>query len=151
MTRIPAAPLLLGLAGLIPFLWGAATSLSPSLAAAASGLLPGRFIGGVVLQIYGMIILSFMAGVIWGYGTRAEAGRAGLFYALSVLPPIWAFFAASGATGPSLAALIAGFVALLSIDLTAVRAGLAPAWWMSLRLLLTAVVAICLALGFVGA
>ncbi len=28
---IPRAPLVLGLAGLIPFLWGAATLLSPSL------------------------------------------------------------------------------------------------------------------------
>jgi hypothetical protein len=147
MTRIPAAPLLLGLGGLIPFLWGAATILSPGLATGTAGILPGRFTGDVVMQVYGLIILSFMAGVIWGFGTRAEGSRAGLFYALSVLPPIWAFFTATGATGPALAALVTGFVALLPIDWTAARAGLAPAWWMSLRLMLTAVVVVCLAIG----
>jgi hypothetical protein len=42
-------------------------------------------------------------------------------------------------------------VALLPIDWTAVRAGLAPSWWMSLRLLLTMVVVICLAIGLWGA
>ncbi len=144
MTRIPPVPLLLGLAGLIPFLWGAATSVLPAL---GTGLLPGRFMGSTVLQVYGIVILSFMAGVIWGFGTRASGGQAGLFYALSVLPPIWAFLAASGATVPALAALAAGFVALLAIDWTATRAGLAPAWWMSLRLLLTAVVVACLGVG----
>jgi hypothetical protein len=144
MTRIPTVPLLLGLAGLIPFLWGAVTSVLPGLGA---GLLPGRFLGGTVLQVYGIVILSFMAGVIWGFGTRAEESQAGLFYALSVLPPIWAFLAASGATAPALMALAAGFVALLAVDWTAKRAGLAPAWWMSLRLLLTAIVVACLLVG----
>jgi hypothetical protein len=147
MTRIPASPLLLGLAGLLPFLWGAATTLAPGLAAPLAGVLPGRFVGPAVLQIYGLVILSFMAGVIWGYATRAEGSQAGLFYALSVLPPIWAFFAATGATGPALVALIAGFVALLPIDWTAARAGLAPGWWMSLRLLLTTIVVLCLLVG----
>lgn len=151
MTRIPAVPLLLGLGGLIPFLWGAATVLFPGLVTSTAGVLPGRFMGDLVMQVYGLIILSFMAGVIWGFGTRAEKSQAGLYYALSVLPPIWAFFTATGATGPSLAALIAGFVALLPIDWTAVRAGLAPSWWMSLRLLLTMVVVICLAIGLWGA
>jgi hypothetical protein len=147
MTRIPASPLLLGLAGLLPFAWGAATTLWPDLAAPLAGVLPGRFFGPAVMQIYGIVILSFMAGVIWGFGTRAEGSRAGLFYALSVLPPIWAFFTATGATGPALIALIGGFVALLPIDWTAARAGLAPGWWMSLRLLLTTIVVLCLAVG----
>jgi hypothetical protein len=43
--------------------------------------------------------------------------------------------------------LILGFVALLAIDASAARQGLAPAWWMSLRLLLTTVVVACLAIG----
>jgi hypothetical protein len=38
-------------------------------------------------------------------------------------------------------------VALLPIDWTAARAGLAPPWWMRLRLLLTTVVAACLVVG----
>jgi hypothetical protein len=147
MTRIPVSPLLLGLAGLLPFLWGAATTLAPGLAAPVADILPGRFVGPAVMQIYGLVILSFMAGVIWGYATRAEGSHATLFYALSVLPPIWAFFAASGATEPALLALIAGFVVLLPIDWSAARAALAPGWWMSLRLLLTTIVVLCLLVG----
>jgi hypothetical protein len=147
MTRIPASALLLGLAGLLPFLWGAAGILAPGLTAWSLGFLPGRFHGPAVMQIYGIVILSFMAGVIWGFATRASGRQAGLFYALSVLPPIWAFFFATGPTGPALAALLAGFVALLPIDWTAMRAGLAPVWWMQLRLLLTTVVSACLIVG----
>jgi len=148
MTRIPASALLLGLAGLLPFLWGAVGILVPRLTTWSLGFVPGRFHGTAVMQIYGLVILSFMAGVIWGFGTRATGRQAGLFYALSVLPPIWAFFAATGATGSALLALLIGFVALLPIDWSAVRAGIAPDWWMQLRLLLTAVVSVCLIIGF---
>lgn len=150
MTRIPAPALFLGLAGLLPFLWGAATVVLPGPTAPVASLLPGRFVGPAVLQIYGIVILSFMAGVIWGFGTRAGKRQAGLFYALSVLPPIWAFIAATGATGPALAALLAGFIALLPIDWTAARAGLAPDWWMPLRLGLTGIVSVCLLLGLLA-
>lgn len=148
MTRIPASALLLGLAGLLPFLWGAVGILAPGLTTWSLSFVPGRFHGAAVMQIYGIVILSFMAGVIWGFGTRATGRQAGLFYALSVLPPIWAFFAATGATGSALLALLIGFVALLPIDWSAVRAGIAPDWWMQLRLLLTAVVSVCLIIGF---
>jgi len=145
MTRIPTSALLLGLSGLLPFLWGALTAHLPGLAPA---WLPGRFAGAAVLQGYGIVILSFMAGVIWGFGTRASGRQATLFYVISVLPPLWAFFAATGpAVASSLTALVAGFVALLAVDYSAMRAGLAPGWWMALRLLLTGVVAVCLLVG----
>ena len=141
MTRIPTSALLLGLSGLLPFLWGALTAHLPGVAPA---WLPGRFAGAAVLQGYGIVILSFMAGVIWGFGTRASGRQATLFYVISVLPPLWAFFAATGPASAALTALLAGFVALLAVDLSAARAGLAPHWWMALRLLLTGVVALCL-------
>jgi hypothetical protein len=147
MTRSPASALVLGLAGLLPFLWGAAGSLAPGLTVWSLSILPGRFQGPAVMQIYGLVILSFMAGVIWGFATKADGRQAGLFYVLSVLPPIWAFIAATGPTETALWALLAGFVAVLPIDWTAARAGLAPPWWMRLRLLLTAVVATCLIVG----
>ena len=147
MTRIPPSALVLGLAGLLPFLWGAVGILVPGFTAWSLGFLPGRFHGTAVMQIYGLVILSFMAGVIWGFGTRASGTQATYFYALSVIPPIWAFFAATGATGSALIALLVGFVALLPIDWTAARAGLAPDWWMRLRLLLTTVVSACLIVG----
>lgn len=147
MTRIPFAPLALGLAGLIPFIWGAATSVSPNLADLSDTLLPQRFSGRAVLQAYGLVILSFMAGVIWGFGTRATPDVAARYYGLSVVPPLWAFFLATGSPGGALLPLALGFMLLLPIDWAAMRAGLAPRWWMPLRLLLTTIVVICLAVG----
>ena len=39
---------------------------------------------------------------------------------------------------------IAGFLALLGLDFTFFRQSLTPPWWMRLRLLLTAIVVLCL-------
>ena len=41
-------------------------------------------------------------------------------------------------------ALAAGFVGLLGLDWSFWRQGLAPEWWMRLRILLTAIVVLCL-------
>ena len=140
MSRIPRAALLLGLAGTLPFLWGALTVLLPSLGLRTAQNLGVRFAGPYVGLFYGTVILSFMSGVLWGFATRAEGRQAAAGYALSVLPALWAFFMTGG--GPVAAAvnLIAGFLALLLLDWQFARWGLAPGWWLRLRLLLTAIV-----------
>ncbi|WP_299025369.1 DUF3429 domain-containing protein [uncultured Sulfitobacter sp.] len=144
MHGIPRSPLLLGLAGLIPFLWGAATVLSPSLNDLSATTLGARFTGPYVQLFYGAIILSFMSGVLWGFATKATGTRATTGYILSVLPALWAFFMTG--FGPNTASLnlMIGFAGLLVLDTTFFRWGLTPSWWMSLRLLLTAIVLICL-------
>ncbi len=144
MTSIPRAPLLLGLAGLLPFLWGVATLWSDPLAESALALTGPRFVGPFVLLSYGTIILAFMSGVLWGFATRAEGAVAASGYALSVLPALWAFFFVGG--GPTSAAiyLIFGFLGVLGLDWMFWRQGLAPPWWMTLRIGLTAVVCLCL-------
>jgi hypothetical protein len=141
---IPRAPLLLGLAGLLPFAWGALTVLAPDLGQAAARLIGPRFVGPYVQLFYGAVILAFMSGVLWGFATKAEGETAATGYALSVIPALWAFFMTGG--GPVWAGinLIAGFAALLALDWHFWRLGLAPPWWMRLRMLLTAVVVICL-------
>lgn len=146
---IPRAALYLGLAGLIPFLWGALTQLSDPVADIGMHWLGPRFIGPYVGLAYGTVILSFMSGVLWGFAASAPL-RAGLGYALSVIPALWAFFMVGG--GPVSAAinLMAGFVGLLALDLLYQRWGLAPAWWMRLRILLTSIVLLCLALTAFG-
>jgi hypothetical protein len=48
------------------------------------------------------------------------------------------------ATSASVIYLAAGFAGLLALDATFAAQGLAPRWWMRLRLLLTAVVLACL-------
>lgn len=141
---IPRAPLVLGLAGLIPFLWGAATHLSADFAEAGMQVLGPRFIAPFVLLNYGQIILAFMSGVLWGFATRAKGGRAALGYTLSVLPALWVFFTVGAGAASSAGFLIAGFVGLLALDWAFWRQALAPEWWMRLRIMLTAVVVICL-------
>jgi hypothetical protein len=144
MTPIPRAALWLGLAGLLPFLWGAATILHPGLAEWTSATLGNRFRGPYVQIAYGIVILSFMSGVLWGLATKASGRTAATGYALSVIPALWVFFTVGG--GPEIASrnLIAGFVGILALDWLFWRQGLAPEWWLRLRLLLTVVAVACL-------
>ena len=139
MTRIPRAPLLLGLAGVLPFAWGALTVLIPALGDWSWSTIGARLTGRTLLLLYGTVILSFMSGVVWGFATRAEGRHAAALYALSTLPALWAVF-----LGFSTLLLALGFLGLLVLDRHAQRAGLAPPWWMRLRLLLTGLVVLCL-------
>ncbi len=146
MTPIPRAALLLGLAGLIPFLWGVLTLVSDGLTAFGLQTFGPRFVGPFVMLSYGTIILAFMSGVLWGFATKAEGQVAATGYALSVLPALWAFFFVGG--GPVSAAiyLIVGFIGLLGLDWLFWTQGLAPRWWMTLRVMLTVVVVACLSM-----
>ncbi|TAG29578.1 MAG: DUF3429 domain-containing protein [Rhodobacterales bacterium] len=146
MTQIPRAALLLGLAGLIPFLWSAATQLSPALAGWAGQFLSPMFMGAVVGLTYGTIILSFMSGVLWGFATKAEGPQAAIAYGLSVIPALWVFVMVTDASANSTIFLAAGFVGLLLLDAMYSAWGLAPGWWLRLRVMLTVVVLGCLAI-----
>ena len=141
---IPRSALLLGLLGLLPFAWGAATLWSPALALQTVAWVGPRFVGPYVGLFYGAVILSFMSGVLWGFATRAEGRVATTGYALSVLPALWAFFMTGGGDQAAAVALIAGFVGLLGLDWLFWNHGLAPPWWLRLRLILTAGVVLCL-------
>ncbi|MEJ6399276.1 DUF3429 domain-containing protein [Yoonia sp. 208BN28-4] len=145
MTHIPRSALLLGLAGLLPFLLGMVTMLRPEgFGFWVQQNFGGRFVGPYLQLAYGAIILSFMSGVLWGFATKAEGQLAAMGYGLSVIPALWAFFMVGG--GPTAAAvnLIFGFLGLLVLDWYFWRLGLAPKWWMHLRILLTAGVIITL-------
>jgi hypothetical protein len=145
-TRIPRSALLLGLAGLLPFLWSAATHLFPALAASAGQILSPMFLGSVVGITYGVVILSFMSGVLWGFATKADGREATIAYTLSVIPALWAFLMVTDASDISAIFLAAGFVGLLLLDAVFQAWGLAPRWWLRLRVMLTVVVLACLAI-----
>ena len=144
MSRIPTSALVLGLAGLLPFLWGAVTLISTDLAEFGMRTFGPRFVGPHVQLFYGTIILTFMSGVLWGFATRAEGRVAATGYALSVLPALWAFFMVGGGPVSASINLAAGFIGLLGLDYMFWKQELAPPWWMSLRILLTVVVVACL-------
>ncbi|NCO20543.1 MAG: DUF3429 domain-containing protein [Rhodobacterales bacterium] len=143
-TPIPTAPLVLGLAGLIPFVWGALCVIFPDLATWGARMIGPRFVGPYVQLAYGTVILSFMSGVLWGFAARARGAVAATGYALSVLPALWAFFFVGGGPVSATIYLMFGFAGLLALDLMFWRQDLAPGWWMNLRVILTVVVLGCL-------
>ncbi len=144
MNTIPRSALILGLAGLLPFLWGALTVMRPELGMWGQTHIGARFIGPYVQLFYGQVILSFMSGVLWGFATRASGATATVGYTLSVIPALWAFFMTGVGPITSAVNLVAGFLALLLLDWYFWRLQLAPPWWMQLRVLLTSIVVISL-------
>lgn len=149
---IPRSALLLGLAGLIPFLFGTALVIGPTLPFSGADGTPllDAADGRAIVIHYGIVIACFMSGALWGFATRADADTAPRAYALSVLPALWVFFLAAPGHGLDLPALILGFAGLLALDLWFWSQNLAPAWWMRLRILLTVVVVACLSLVWRG-
>ncbi len=144
MTQIPRAPLLLGLAGLLPFLWAAAGILVPALSDATVSILGARFNAPYVLISYGTVIMCFMSGVLWGFATKSERL---VPYAMSTMPALWAFFAIGGGERQATSAVLVGFVLVFLCDLQFAVWRLTPPWWIKLRTLLTAIVLACLAIG----
>lgn len=145
MTPIPRAALILGLAGLIPFVWGALGVLSPDLSVWAGQVLGRRFAAPYVQLGYGTIILAFMSGVLWGFAARADDSAVrGYGLALSTLPALWAFVMVSGGVTNAAIQLMVGFVAVLVLDGFFAYLRLTPPWWMPLRIMLSAITLICL-------
>ncbi|WP_224816948.1 DUF3429 domain-containing protein [Hasllibacter sp. MH4015] len=147
MARIPTSALILGLAGLIPFLWGAATSVGIAVQYLPLPDIILVYSGAPMLLAYGTVILSFMSGVIWGFAAKDGGPWMPIGLTLSVLPALLIFFAFNLPALTQFIALILGFSGLLLIDWTCQRKGLAPDWWMSLRGMLTSIVLFCLVIG----
>jgi len=147
-TPIPRSALLLGLAGVIPFAWGALTIVSPELNQFGVATFGPRFVGPYVQLFYGAIILSFMSGVLWGF-TAKSSPTSTMGYVLSVIPALWAFFMTGGGPTSAAISLIAGFIGLLGIDWLFWKQNLAPEWWMNLRILLTVLVTAFLSVGVI--
>ena len=128
----PRAAIALTAAGALPFV---------AAALMTTGFWPGD--GRALALAYGTVIAAFMAGVHWGFAAR---GAALWPYALSVLPALHVFFTVPvhpwRINGDPLAHLIANFV----LDLLYQTRGLAPRWWLVLRLPVTGVVLTCLML-----
>lgn len=137
---IPLAALLLGAGGVLPF---------AALATAALlglewryGFAPGSARTGLIA--YGAVILSFLGGVRWGLALKHGADHQAGLMVVSVLPSLAAWLALMLPRPHDLTLLVACFLALAVADFAMVRRGQAPAWYATLRLLLTAAVVLIL-------
>ena len=144
MKKIPNSALILGLAGLLPFFWGAATSLEFVAENLKLNGFSEKYIGSRISLIYGTIILAFMSGVLWGFAANVSGKRQPIGFILSVLPALWAFFTFNGLLINPLTGLIIGFLGVFAIDVRFHYWQLTPEWWLSLRCILTLLVIICL-------
>jgi hypothetical protein len=147
MSGIPAPALAVGIAGLVPFAYGVAMLFAAPDTLPTLGLFPSDRAGGVILlERFGAVILGFMGGCLWGFASSGRRPRL-VTLAASAVPAFLAFAAIRDNPAFSCVWLAFGFVVLQAIDVTFQRAGIAPEYWLSLRLPLTAGVVACLLAG----
>lgn len=149
ILKIPTGALLLGLSGVLPFAWGAVTLLSEEAFNFGIENFGARFVGPLIQLSYGVIILCFMSGVLWGFATKMDEKNGSLGYILSVLPALWAFLSMGRGPISDTISLIVGFLAVLLIDRHFYLLKLTPLWWMNLRTPLTFLVISLLGLGII--
>ena len=146
MTRpLPRFAILLGLAGLLPFVLCSLGALSLSSDGSTRSLL--------ALVAYGATILAFLGGVHWGFalnhsGTasgRVQRARFGLGVVPSLIGWVAMLVTFIGLPTTGLLVLTAGFVATTAVEGQAARRGLMPQHYMWLRWGLSLVVVVCLA------
>ena len=117
ISKIPTGALILGLSGVIPFGWGAVTLVSEEAFNFGIEYFGARFVGPLIQLSYGIIILCFMSGVLWGFATKMDKKNASMGYILSVIPALWAFFAMGRGPTSDTISLIVGFIAVLLLSL----------------------------------
>jgi hypothetical protein len=135
--EVPVATLVLGAAGLVPFL---AAALGPWLKLWPAGIDPVFF-----SLAYAAAILSFLGGAQWGAALPAGSGL-WLRMSLAMIPSLvaWAALLAGGATGLVVAWL--GLLGVYLVDEWLGRLRWLPRHYLILRRLLTPVVLVALAL-----
>ncbi|RYH12995.1 MAG: DUF3429 domain-containing protein [Alphaproteobacteria bacterium] len=132
---------ILGLGGLIPFIVMTALLAYAGTEFIAFDMLIKALSG------YGAVILSFLGGIRWGASLmRASRGR--LTLGLSVLPSLFAWICLFLPAPWLFAALAVGFLAQGAWDVTAIQRGKLPLAFRTLRIVLTAVVVLCMIVAF---
>jgi hypothetical protein len=134
-SSLRRAPLILGLLGLIPFIFGALIRVT--LGNTAFGVADVS----LLLLGYGAVILSFLGGVRWGEALYEEddmyqADTMGY----AVLPSIIGWVALLVPEMLGLILLMAGFTLQGWWDVSAARDGTLPVWYGKLRFILSSIV-----------
>lgn len=147
MNAIPAPARFFGLAGLLPFVFGALlcwVSMPESVAAFGMN-------GPFLLSAYGAVILSFLGGIRWGVAMQTNTMmNEWAVVAWAMVPSLVGWFALLMPALIGLPLLGLGFVLQVSIDAQSTRRGLTPAWFLTLRIILTSGALLSLATGWFG-
>lgn len=133
VSPVPPLALVLGVAGLIPFIGFAALAISGNDGGLGTiGLSPRT-----ILSAYGAVIASFLGGIRWGAAAARNTGNAD--YAIAIVPSLLAW--AALAAPPPWDLRVLGILVLVwgLIDQDLVRRRLVPVWLGRLRLLLSGV------------
>ncbi|AWN36221.1 DUF3429 domain-containing protein [Methylobacterium radiodurans] len=136
MARLKPAPIgavVLGVAGLIPFLGFAALAVAGNDGGLGTlGLSPRT-----ILSAYGAVIASFLGGIRWGAAAARDAGSGD--YLLAIVPSLiaWAALAAPAPWDLRILGVLVLAWGLIDQDLP--RRGLVPRWLGRLRLVLSGV------------
>ncbi|GJD94970.1 DUF3429 domain-containing protein [Methylobacterium iners] len=132
-TPVPPLALVLGIAGLIPFLGFAFLSISGNDGGLSTiGLSPRT-----ILSAYGAVIASFLGGIRWGAAAAREGSN--LDYLVAILPSLIAWTALALPAPWDLRVLGILVLAWGLIDQDLPRRGLVPRWLGWLRLALSGV------------
>lgn len=127
----PTLARLLGFAGLLPLIAAVLVLLERNNELRYFALSMG--------YAYAALILSFLGGIWWGFAARAKDAPGWLWVA-AVLPSLIALASflpwATGEPwpGPSLVVIGVALIGALGVDWQLHRLGLAPDWWLRLRL-----------------
>ena len=140
LAEVPRPALILGFAGLLPFVACAAGAW------AVGG--PGYLIL-ITLQIeYGAIVLGFLGAVHWGLAMAEAAADNWRRLAPAVLPALVGWTALMIPAPVGLLLLALGFAGMYFADRAAATANRAPEWYAALRKSLTLLVLLSLAASY---
>lgn len=138
--KIPASARWLGFAGLLPF-W------LPLIAIYGGGFIaPER--GLMLLMVYAAIILSFLGGIRWGGALKQPRGPVqSTLFVFSVVPSLASYTALVLPAAAGLTLLLCSFLVQGVWDVQSAQRGDFPAWFATLRAVLSLGAVMALAAG----
>ncbi len=127
----PSTPRLLGFAGLLPQLAAGYILLENNA--------DWRFTALAMAYAYAALILSFLGGLWWGLAAAAGPRAPRWLWVAAVVPSLialasaWPWATGQPWPGPSMILLGGALIAALGVDWRLQKTGIAPDWWLSLR------------------
>jgi hypothetical protein len=167
---LPATVAWLGYGGLLPFIALAATLVVTGRVSHGGAGMTGAAITGATVEpssgaglgllanralvAYGAVILSFVGALHWGFAMtlpNLQEPRRRIAFIWSVVPALLAWVGLLLAPIHGTALMIVAFLAQYAQDRNLSKHGTLPSWYLPLRLRLTGIACVCLAVAVVAA